>query len=64
MWLLATAGDEAVGALTGVVWGDRGRVGELGVLAPWRGRGIASALLRPGVRHVRVPRAATGSAER
>ncbi|HET7928003.1 MAG TPA: GNAT family N-acetyltransferase [Actinomycetota bacterium] len=46
LWLLATAGDEGVGALTGVVWGDRGWVGELGVLAPWRGRGIASALLR------------------
>lgn len=46
LWLLANAGDEAVGALTGVVWGDRGWVGELGVLAPWRGRGIASALLR------------------
>ncbi len=46
LWLLATAGDAAVGALTGVVWGDRGWVGELGVLAPWRGRGIASALLR------------------
>jgi mycothiol synthase len=46
LWLLGTAGDEAVGALTGVVWGDRGWVGELGVLAPWRGRGIASALLR------------------
>ena len=46
LWLLATAGDVAVGALTGVVWGDRGWVGELGVLAPWRGRGIASALLR------------------
>ncbi|HEY3214318.1 MAG TPA: GNAT family N-acetyltransferase [Actinomycetota bacterium] len=46
LWLLASAGDEAVGALTGVVWGDRGWVGELGVLAPWRGRGIASALLR------------------
>jgi ribosomal protein S18 acetylase RimI-like enzyme len=46
LWLVATAGDEAVGALTGVVWGDRGWVGELGVLAPWRGRGIASALLR------------------
>jgi mycothiol synthase len=46
LWLLATEGDEAVGAITGVVWGDRGWVGELGVLAPWRGRGIASALLR------------------
>lgn len=46
LWLLATQGHEAVGALTGVVWGDRGWVGELGVLPPWRGRGIASALLR------------------
>jgi ribosomal protein S18 acetylase RimI-like enzyme len=46
LWLLATEGDEAVGALSGVVWGDRGWVGELGVRAPWRGRGIASALLR------------------
>ena len=46
LWLLATDGDDAVGALSGVVWGDRGWVGELGVLKPWRGRGIASALLR------------------
>ena len=46
MWLLATEGDEAVGALSGLVWGDRGWVGELGVRAPWRGRGIASALRR------------------
>jgi len=46
LWLLATDGDEGVGALSGVVWGDRGWVGELGVRGPWRGRGIASALLR------------------
>jgi ribosomal protein S18 acetylase RimI-like enzyme len=46
LWLLATDGDEAVGALSGVVWGDRGWVGELGVRKPWRGRGIASALLQ------------------
>jgi len=46
LWLLATDGSEAVGALSGVVWGDRGWVGELGVRPPWRGRGIASALLR------------------
>ena len=46
LWLLASEGDEAVGALSGVVWGDRGWVGELGVRRPWRGRGIASALLR------------------
>ena len=46
LWLLATDGDEAVGAQSGVVWGDRGWVGELGVRTPWRGRGIASAMLR------------------
>jgi mycothiol synthase len=46
LWLLATDRDEAVGALSGVVWSDRGWVGDLGVRAPWRGRGIASALLR------------------
>ena len=46
LWLLATDGDEAVGAVSGVVWGDRGWVGELGVRKPWRGRGIASTLLR------------------
>lgn len=46
LWLLATDGDEAVAALTGVVRGDRGWVDELGVRAPWRGRGIASSLLR------------------
>jgi mycothiol synthase len=46
LWLIAADRDEAVGALSGVVWGDRGWVGELGVRAPWRGRGIASALLR------------------
>jgi mycothiol synthase len=46
LWLLATEREEAVGALSGVVWGDRGWVGELGVRAAWRGRGIASALLR------------------
>ena len=46
LWLLATDGNEAVGALSGVARGDRGWVDELGVRAPWRGRGIASALLR------------------
>ena len=45
LWLLATDGEEAVGALSGVVWSDRGWVGELGVRRAWRGRGIASALL-------------------
>ena len=45
LWLLATDGAEAVGALSGAVRGDHGWVDELGVRAPWRGRGIASALL-------------------
>jgi mycothiol synthase len=46
MWLLATEEGEPVGALTASVAGDRGWVDQLGVLAPWRGRGIAGALLR------------------
>jgi mycothiol synthase len=46
LWLLATDGDEVVGALNAIVWGDRGWIGELGVREPWRGRGIASAMLR------------------
>jgi mycothiol synthase len=46
LWLLATEGGQPVGALTGNVWGDRGWVDLLGVLAPWRGRGIGEALLR------------------
>ena len=45
LWLLASEGHEAVGALSGIVSGDRGWVGELGVRPPWRGRGIATALL-------------------
>jgi len=45
LWLLATEGEEAVGALNAVVWGDRGWIGELGVRREWRGRGIGAALL-------------------
>jgi mycothiol synthase len=45
LWLVATEAGEPVGALTASVAGDRGWVDELGVLAPWRGRGIAGALL-------------------
>jgi mycothiol synthase len=45
LWLLATAGGQPVGALTGHVWGDRGWVDYLGVLAPGRGRGIGVGLL-------------------
>jgi len=46
LWLLAADDGETVGALNAVVWGDRGWIGELAVRAPWRGRGIGSALLR------------------
>ena len=46
LWLLARQGEEPVGALIASVAGDRGWVDGLGVLAPWRGRGIAGALLR------------------
>jgi mycothiol synthase len=46
LWLLARTGGQPVGALTGHVWGDRGWVDELGVLAPGRGRGTGVALLR------------------
>jgi mycothiol synthase len=45
LWLLAAEAGEPVGALIASVSGDRGWVDELGVLAPWRGRGIAGALL-------------------
>ncbi|MGH7371109.1 MAG: GNAT family N-acetyltransferase [Candidatus Methylomirabilales bacterium] len=45
LWLLASGGGEPVGALTANVWGDRGWVNEIGVLATHRGRGIGSALL-------------------
>ena len=47
LWLLATEnGGTPVGAVTAGVLGDRGWVGELGVLASHRGRGIGAALLR------------------
>jgi ribosomal protein S18 acetylase RimI-like enzyme len=46
LWLLATQGEQAVGALNAVVSGDRGWIGELGVRRAWRGRGIGAALLR------------------
>jgi GNAT superfamily N-acetyltransferase len=46
LWLLARAEGEPAGALTANVWGDRGWVREIGVLAPHRGRGIGEALLR------------------
>jgi mycothiol synthase len=46
LWLLATAGGKPAGVLTANVWGDHGWVGELGVLASHRGRGIGAALIR------------------
>ena len=46
LWLLATEDGTPVAALTALVSGDRGWVLELAVLAPWRGRGIGSAMLR------------------
>jgi ribosomal protein S18 acetylase RimI-like enzyme len=46
LWLIARDGRTAVGALTADASEDRGWVGEIGVLATHRGRGIAGALLR------------------
>ncbi|GIH28419.1 hypothetical protein Aph01nite_67290 [Acrocarpospora phusangensis] len=46
LWLMATADGEPVGALTATVDGDRGWIGEVGVLPSHRGRGIAAHLLR------------------
>ena len=46
LWLLARDAGIPVGALTAQVGNDRGWVGEVGVLAPHRGHGIAAALLR------------------
>ena len=46
LWLVARNEGETVGVLTANVSGDHGWVGEIGVLATHRGRGIAGALLR------------------
>jgi mycothiol synthase len=46
LWLLAKEAGEPVGALTASLGDDRGWVDYLGVLAPFRGRGIGAALLR------------------
>jgi mycothiol synthase len=45
-WFIAEGEDGPVGAVSGLIWGQVGWVGELGVRKPWRGRGIAAALLR------------------
>ena len=46
LWLLARAGGQPVGALTGHTGGDHGWVDYLGVLTASRGRGAGMALLR------------------
>lgn len=50
LWLVAWAGDQVAGVCINQPWGedDPGLcwVGRLGVLRPWRGRGLGSALLR------------------
>ena len=46
LWLVARQAAAVVGALTGLAMGPRGWVGFLGVAAPYRGRGVATALLR------------------
>ena len=56
LWLLARKDGELVGALTATVLGDRGWVSLLGVSAPFRGRGIAAALLRRSFADVRRSR--------
>jgi len=45
-WFIAEDESGPVGAVSGLIWGQLGWVGELGVRKPWRGRGIAAALLR------------------
>ena len=45
LWFVAEEGSEVVGALAGWVMAGAGLVGTLGVRRPWRGRGIAYALL-------------------
>ena len=45
-WLLALDGDEIVAFLRQVTGGEVAQVAALGTRKPWRGRGIASALLR------------------
>jgi GNAT superfamily N-acetyltransferase len=60
LWLLALDGDEVVGTALGEVLGERGWINEVTVRCPWRGRGVAIALLhrafgefyRRGIREV------------
>lgn len=46
LWLLAIANGQPIGTLTASARGGRGWIDELGVLVPWRGRGIGAVLLR------------------
>jgi mycothiol synthase len=46
LWFLAETDGEPVGFLIGTFEGQRGWVSDLGVLAPWRRRGVGGALLR------------------
>ncbi|MFN2543588.1 MAG: GNAT family N-acetyltransferase [Actinomycetota bacterium] len=46
LWFLAWDDDRVAGAITAGMRLEMGWIGELGVLKPWRGRGIAAALLR------------------
>jgi mycothiol synthase len=45
LWLLAWDREQVAGALVAFDYGDAGFVRELGVLKPWRGKGVGSALL-------------------
>jgi mycothiol synthase len=45
LWLLARENEVPVGAITANLSGDRAWIGEVGVIASHRGRGIAAALL-------------------
>ena len=46
LWLVATDGDELVGAMLASAEEDRGWIGDLGVRNAWRSRGVGEALLR------------------
>lgn len=45
LWLLAWDGERPAGAIVAYDFGDVGFIRELGVLKPWRGRGVGSLLL-------------------
>ena len=45
LWFLAWDGERIAGALVGYDFVDVGFIRELGVLTPWRGRGVGTALL-------------------